>query len=310
MNQDRFPRNHIIGFRTVFSCLLWLISVSVAAQIKIRPQHFYTVAASAGYSQFLTNQNEVNIEGRPTAALTLAYELRHKRLWLQTGLETRYMSSFSRYNRSYEFSLYPVEDTQGKLMTMHYTIHSYSETEKIVSLQVPLLVGFISEKGFYLGGGLQLGWCVFSAVDANVSYSTAGIYSQYDQSMGEMPNHSFGTFDEKVRNVAKAGFIGSFVFELGADVYRSSLYGTGRTGSHALQLGAYASLGLNNPYKITKQQESLFIYPDPTNAQRLNTESLLSLYADKSLCLPIQAGVKLTYLFQITTDRINCPSCR
>lgn len=299
-----------IVLRAIGILLLLPLSVSSFCQIGSRPQHYYTVGTSVGYSQFISNQSNVSVQGRPTGSLMLAYELRHRRLWFQTGLEARYLSSFSQYNRSFEFSVYPIEDTQGKRMTMHYIIHGYSETEKILALQVPLLIGFISEKGFYMGGGLRLGWCVYSGVDANVSYSTEGVYSQYDESMGQMPNHSFGTYDASVSGSSKAHFLGSFVFELGADVWRSSLYGTGRTGSQALQLGAYADMGLNTPYEISTQRESLFIYPDSNNAQLLNVESLLSVQTGKSLCIPFHVGVKLTYLFQITSARVNCPSCR
>ncbi len=296
--------------RTAIVLLLLLISsASLSAQIGNRPQHYYAVSGSVGYSQFISNQSDVTVEGRPAGSLLLAYELRHRLLWFQTGLEARYLSSYSRYGRSFDFSVYPIEDTQGKRMTMHYSVFGYSETERIMAMQVPLLVGFVSKKGFYMGGGLRLGWCVWSGVDASVSYSTEGIYSQYDQPMGEMPNHSFGTFETDIHDLTKTRFISSFVFEIGADIWRSSLYGTGRTGSHALQLGAYADLGLNNPYVMTEQKEGLFIYPDPSNAQRLNAESLLSMRTDKSLCIPFQAGIKLTYLFQITTARVNCPSC-
>ena len=292
-------------------CMLFLLtSVSLSAQIGLRPQHYYVVSGSVGYSQFISNQADVSIQGRPTGALLLGYELRHRRLWFQTGLEARYLSNFSRYNRKFDFSVYPVEDTQGKIMTMHYTIDGYRETEKILAMQVPLLVGFISDKGFYMGGGLRLGWCVYSGVDAIVSYRTEGIYGQYDQSMGEMPNHSFGRYDASIQGTSKAHFIGSFVFELGADIWRSSLYGSGRTGSQALKLGAYADLGLNSPYEMKNQKESLFIEPNPANAQELNVESLLSIQTGKSLCLPFHVGVKLTYLFQITSARVNCPSCR
>ena len=295
--------------RTIYVLLFLLADVSLFAQIKLKPQHYYVVSGSAGYSQFITNQSDVSVQGRPAGSLLLGYELRHRRLWFQTGLETRYLSSFGRYDRKFDFSVYPVEDTQGKTMTMHYTIDGYQETEKIMALQVPLLVGFVSDKGFYLGGGLRLGWCVWSVVDASVSYRTEGIYSQYDQSMGEMPNHSFGTYDASVRGVSDAHFIASFVFELGADIWRSSLYGSGRTGSQALQLGVYADMGLNTPYKSSAQKESLFLRPDPTNAQLLNVESLLSIQNGRSLCIPFHAGIKLTYLFQITTARVTCPSC-
>ncbi|MCR4664931.1 MAG: hypothetical protein K5660_06150 [Paludibacteraceae bacterium] len=301
------PKPHF--YRALCLSLCLLANFPLSAQIKIRPQHFYVVSGSFGYSQFLTNQADVSVQGRPTGSLALGYELRHRHLWAHTGLEARYLSNHSRYSKAFDFSVYPVEDTQGKTITMRYNVRNYSETEKLLALQVPLLVGFVSDKGFYLGGGLRFGWTVFSGIDASLLYSTEGIYSQYDQAMGEMPNHSFGTYDATVHGTSRSHFICSFAFELGADIWRSSLYGSGRTGSQAVQLGVYADLGLNSPYYPNTSPEGQFLQPNPTNAQLLTTESLLTLQTDKTLCLPVHAGIKLTYLFQITTSRINCPTC-
>lgn len=260
--------------------------------------HFYGVTASGGYSQFMTNYGNVSTAGRSAFSLGLGYELRFHSLWVQTGLEGRYMGNQSKYSNPLDIYA-DAMDTQGKPFTMHYLVNAYSEQENLFSLQVPLLIGYYSANGFYFGGGIKLGGSVFSSVQADVSYRTEGIYSQYSQSMEDMSNHYYSDYNISSTGKAKAGFVGSALFEIGADVL-SARFAQLKSNTYVLKVAAYGEVGFGNPY--TKQaEETNLLEPDAANAQMLRPKSVYNInLSGDYYFVPYSVGVKLTYLFYMT----------
>ena len=285
--------------------LLSVCAAGVQAQ-RYQPKHYLSVGAAGGYAQFFTNYPQVTTKGQPTFGLQLGYELRYRALCFQAGWETRYMANRSAYGNIVDIYANNVLDTQGKPVTLHYTVTDYAETERMVTMQVPLMVGFVSEKGFFLMGGVKLGGAVYSDVKASLNYSTEGIYPEYGMSMSEMPNHFYTNYSTSTVGKARTTFMSSAVLEIGCDVMHLK-NSSQKVDLHTLKLSAFAEVGFNNPYK--KVENSQLLAPDAQNAAQLVPQSVFNLGANSDYhFVPFSVGVKVTYLFLLSTHQ--CLGCK
>lgn len=267
--------------------------------------HYFGVSAGGGYYQFFTNIQGVTTQGDAVGLLGLNYEYRGNSFWFQSGLEGQLQRNHSAFDISNPDYTFVINDTQGKSLYMHYLLSDFRETEQLVFLNIPLLVGYYHQNGFYIGAGMKFGWAVYADTKTDLRYKTYGIYEQYVDDFANMPNHFYTDYSLSRKAQTKALFKSAVVFEVGGDLLAHS-YGTQSSSCYVLKIGAFAEMGLNSPYKKSENTE-LYIYPNADQAQILDPTCLYNVKtADSYSFIPFCAGIKLTMLFRVSTPRSRC----
>ena len=251
--------------------------------------HFGYVSFSGGYSSLHENISEMYPLGGFSGFVGVGYEFRVKGFWLTVGGDVQLYRTNSEIN-GLTFN-HPANDTQGKAITMHYTVKQ-QDTQEWVYANVPVMIGGYY-KGFYGGAGLKVGWPIVSQSVSKSDYTTTATYKEYIADFTEMPDHYYGTYQsDKAENLKLRPNV-SIIGELGYDVL--SQVESRQTLCHILKLGVYAEYGLCSVINDRGQGTNI-IYTG--NATEIMVPPYL-YWADTSnkRVTPYSIGVKLTYVF-------------
>ena len=264
--------------------------------------HFLTVGASAGYSNLIENYNDLSTVGTIGGLAGIGYEMRiNEHFYWSLGAELQWVKA----NATYELAKQsmPIIDTQGKPAIMYYQFDPITEYQRIMYVQVPVMVGFY-ERGFYLGGGIKVGLPVLSGVHQLSSYSTSVTYNEYVGEFGGMPEHGYGkyTLDQEEKLAAQIKV--SVAAEIGYDVlssYRRSNAGV----RHGLRIAAVCEYGLNNVVGAQKTSEMFEVSPEDATivsvkpfyqTHSMTGHSINNLYA----------GIKITWICDFSRTPCDC----
>ena len=289
--------------------LLMVISILGCAQVsaKYRPRayydhsNFFTVSGGIGYATLLEDFPELTTTGGVGLTLGFSYELRKTGFWLNVGPEFQYMMTVAHYNISgLDKRIY---DTQGKQVVYHYDFDATHDVQDIVSLNVPILLGYWNH-AFYVGAGLKLGTCVYAAETSTLAYTTSGSYDRYIAVFEQMSNHYYSNYRLSETQKLNAKFKASVIAEIGYDIMAWAREAN-HTEHHGLKIGAYMEIGLNNIIRTTQERPLFQI--DEANVSYLHLTTFYNANATVShSVIPLSAGMKISWTFCIRTKNCGC----
>ena len=251
--------------------------------------HFGYISGGLGYTSLQEEVPDFTPSGDLGGIVGFGYEFRNNGLWVNAGLQL----NFHRSNATLEAYKYSClgYDTQGKEVTLHYTINE-QDRQKWQFIEIPILVGWYSH-GFYVGAGLKVGYSLNSSIVASGTYELSGTNELYNIEFKNMPEHGYKTYDFEGEYTASLKPMVSLIGEIGYDVLsevptRSQL-------CHVLKVGFYFEYGLNSMVEPVSTNTRLNI--DPKNATKAVINPYLAAgMTEKYRVVPFYTGVKITYL--------------
>jgi hypothetical protein len=175
-------------------------------------------------------------------------------------------------------------DSEGDRFDMHTTLSHYSESQKAMFLNIPVMAQFQTKK-FYVMGGVKIGVplnCKFSISDATLI--NKGYYPELTNELTMPAFAGYGTFTD-------INTEGKFPLQVSAALALE----TGikwEIGKHfALYAGIYFDYGLNNIVK----QEGPFMNYSSSEPANFTTNSALPFITDKVNVMAF--GVKMRFAF-------------
>lgn len=265
--------------------------------------HFLTVGASAGYSNLIENYHDLATVGTIGGLAGIGYEMRiNEHFYWSLGAEVQWVKA----NATYELARQnmPIIDTQGKPATMYYQFDPLTEYQRIMYVQVPVMVGYY-HRGFYVGAGAKVGLPVLSGAHQVGSYTTSVVYNEYVGEFGGIPEHGYGKFTLDKEEKLDAKIKVSLAAEIGYDVL--SAYRRVNSGArHGLRIAAVCEYGLTNIVGVKKVSGSVFNV-DPDDA---TVVSVTPYYSTRSISghfvNNLYAGVKLTWTCDFSRTPCDC----
>ena len=265
-------------------------------------KHYLSLNGEVGYYSLLENMADVRTRGGAGGALGLGWEMRYNHFWCGLGIDFMYGSS-TMTTAGYSVDRELI-DTQGKHVSYHYDVQSYTDTQHDFRLGLPIMLGFYTN-GIYGGAGLKFSVAPYTATTPTITYRTIGDYEKYIDPFEDMPNHFYTEYTINGHSEIKIVPQASVVAELGYDILnkeRMSAYAR----CSVLKVSVYAEYGLNSCTKGTKFESEVYDV-DPSNPTRLEPNSY---YANKDLrdkrIVPLFVGVKVTYMLRIRTADCHC----
>ena len=263
--------------------------------------HFFTVGASVGYSNFIENYPDLQTTGSAAAAVTLGYEMRVNHFYFTTGVEAQWLNANAEYNvERFDMS---IRDTKGDLAIMYYDFDPIKEHQSVCHIQVPLIFGFY-QRGFYAGAGAKVGFPVVSSIEQELSYKTSGSYREYIDNFEGMDKHGYGDYTTNARVELDTHIKLSLAAEIGYDVlapYRRANSGT----RHGLRVAAVCEYGLNNVFGTDKTSDMFEV-----SSENANVVTAKPYYQTHSISGHIvnglYAGVKLTWICDFSRVPCDC----
>lgn len=288
--------------------VLLMVSVEVSARRSMPNNfHFWSIGVGGGYATMMEDYTELNSSGSVGLSAHFGYEYQNQGLWVSPMLELQFLSANA--VSSVTMSDQRIIDTQLKNAVMHYEMRSgLDEHQRFLYLNIPIMAGYYSPEGFYLGAGFRLGFDLGIGCRSKLSYRTYATYDSYFEDFEDMPNHSYSNYtgtNNKVRfsSVFKVSLLAEAGYDLMAHKHRSKVKYS------SLKLGAFFEYGLNNI--VDTEGDGVVCSVNPTNASELIPKSFYSAYHTKShRVVPMVVGVKLTFLFYIKGKGAYCPKCR
>ena len=251
--------------------------------------HFGYISGGLGYTSLQERVPDFTPSVDLGGLVGFGYEFRNNGLWVNAGLQL----SFHRSNATLEAYKYncPGYDTQGKEVTLHYTV-SEKDRQKWQFIEIPILVGWYSH-GFYVGAGLKVGYSLNSSIVSSGTYELSATNELYNIEFKNMPEHGYTTYEFEGEHTASLKPMVSLIGEIGYDVLsevptRSQL-------CHVLKIGFYFEYGLNSMVEPVSTNSRLSI--DSKNATKAVVNPYLaSGMTEKYRVVPFYTGVKITYL--------------
>lgn len=286
--------------------LLLLITTPVRAEVwklyNVYTKHYFSISAGGGYYSLVENIPEVSTTGGAAGMLSIGYELRHNGFWfafaadVHYGGSTMYMAPFSAHRDIY--------DTQGKRVSLHYDISSYSDTQSDFRVGLPVLFGFFTN-GFYGAVGAKFSYAPRTISTPSMTYTTKGTYERYIADFENMPNHFYTEYTTPGRTEMKMHPQGYVIAELGYDILNRE-----RMSSYArcsvLKVALYAEYGLNNCLSGSDHDELTYDVNPADPSQLIVSSYYARTNIRDARVVPFYVGVKVTYLMRIKTANCRC----
>ena len=251
--------------------------------------HFGYISAGMGYTSLQEGIPDFRAEGRLGGVVGFGYEFRNNNVWVSAGLQLGIHRSVGtldgfRYDRS-------GYDTQGKEVTLHYTI-SESDHQKWQFAEIPIMVGWYFH-GFYIGAGPKVSYSFNSTISSSGTYELSATNELYGLEFKNMPEHGYTTYEFESEYNAKLKPMISLIGEIGYDVL--SEVPTRSRICHVLKVGFYFEYGLNSIVEPVSTNTRLGI--DASDATQVKVNPYLATgMTEKYRVVPFYTGVKVTYL--------------
>jgi hypothetical protein len=272
-----------------------------------------SVFAGGGYSAIKYDLNTGNYNLGYGGSLGLGYTFFFNDFWgIGTGAEIGY------YNAKASISSfkdeYPSNDGQDDF-NFKYEINGYSETQNLLSVNIPLMLQFQFPLFFddhlcYFALGGRVGFPFKSTYNSSAtSYKTSGVYSKYgsDVELEEPASEGFGVYSNR-KHESDLKF--QTMYLLSAEVGMKW-----KTSDHfSLYTGVYLDYGLNDIMPDRKQEYFLKYSPDtPTaypNESVLNSRftqsdnKITNSFTNRTI--PMALGLKIRLAFRVPDKRGCC----
>ena len=288
--------------------VLFFLYASAPAQAEVWKQynviskHYFSLSASGGYYSLQENIPEVTTRGGGAGMLGFGYEMRYKGFFVSAGVDLQYggstmtMPAYDVHREMY--------DTQGKRVSFHYSVDSYTDTQYDFRVGVPVMLGFYTN-GIYGGVGAKFSYAPHTITTPTIHYVTTGTYERYIADFEDMPNHFYTEYTTPGKNEVKMHPQGSIIAELGYDVLNKERM-TNYALCSVLKVALYAEYGINSCMDGNEHDEQTY----GINAANPSQLTIDSYYAranlDNARIVPFYVGVKVTFMLRIRTSNCRC----
>ena len=193
----------------------------------------------------------------------------HERWGMHTGIGLGLYNAKAKLN-NVETIRKDLRDDEGDRFDLYTTIAGYSETQKTMFLNIPVMALFQINQ-FYVMGGVKAGIPLrgkYSSKDATLT--NVGDYIDYDNKLETQTFAGYGSFRGKnSEGDLKLGVFVMLALEAGMNWRISDKL--------LLYAGAYFDYGLNNAFKGKRMS---FVNYNSGNPENFTTNSVLSSYTD------------------------------
>ena len=159
---------HMVSMLVVALLTIQSVHAEVWKMYNVNTKHYFSVSAGGGYYSLFENIPEVNTYGGGAGLFGIAYEMRYNGFWFSLGADFLYGSS-KLSMQGFEVSR-DIFDTQGKRVTMTYTVSGYTDEQRDFRVGVPLMVGFFTN-GFYGGVGVKFSYSPRTITTPTLTYT-------------------------------------------------------------------------------------------------------------------------------------------
>lgn len=251
--------------------------------------HFFYVSGCAGYTMLSTTMLNSSCEGQWKGNFGLGYEFRNNGLWSSVGLQLGMHGSTLRVD-DYLVHMSGAATNRDEV-TLQYAVQQVDE-HQWKSLDIPVMVGYY-KYGFYVGGGLKLGYYLSPKVRSHGQFELSGTHNRYGIEFKNMPNHGYTMYDYDQTHVTKLRPQLALIGEIGYDLLSS--VPTRSAICNVLKLGFYFEYGLNS--MVAPSSSSAMIAPVGQDATNVNVFPCLNTGIRKEdRVVPFLTGIKLTYV--------------
>ena len=251
--------------------------------------HFGYISGGLGYTSLQEAIPDFTPQGRLGGLVGFGYEFRNNNVWVSAGLQMNFHRSGAKME-GWKYDC-PGYDTQGKEVTLHYVVNEQDE-QKWQFIEIPILAGWYF-KGFYVGGGLKVGYSLNSKIVSSGTYELSATNELYGIEFKNMPEHGYTTYDFEGEHAASLKPMLSLIGEIGYDVLSS--VPTRSQLCHVLKVGFYFEYGLNSVIEPVSVNTRLDVEPKDATKVVVNPY-LASGMTEKYRVVPFYTGVKITYL--------------
>jgi hypothetical protein len=144
--------------------------------------HFFTVSISGGVTSFslmpLPDTMRVTSKAFLGGNLGLGYEWHHSSgVWFGLGLEAQLLTA-KLENTQDIYQIDAVVDSELDTSDIAYNIVTWKEMQRVLSVNVPIMLGYKLESGFYFGAGVKVGLSLYADVMSDFQFSDCVVFYQ------------------------------------------------------------------------------------------------------------------------------------
>jgi len=294
------------NWKNIFLLIIFCFLPTLASS---QNRHFVDVWGGGGYSSLFHGIDNTKVPGGAGFNLGVGFEYQLNSLMFLGGAEFLHFGSktnLNNYVADYQFRY--DDGTNTSLMDYHYNFQQYTEKHSVGYLNIPLMVGFHSDRyygmvGTKIGLNLLSGFRTDAIVLPTVTEPTA--IDDFATIHRPIPYSKDGSLSLGLNATASAEFGISLDQWLPAGMRTLN---NARNTPVSYRVGLFVDYGLLNLNKSATDNPLLLAPQDRERLDiKMNDLSSSSLAQDKRFG-NLYTGVKLTVLFQTSTERRRPPA--
>ena len=159
-------------FRYLLIIVLLCTALSLFADVKSESRHYLTTELGVGYSALLNQSPLGKSSGLAGGKLQVGYEWNYRRLLVHTGIEFASVNDRTKVNPFQLQIPYTVGLQAGEAMDEHFDFQSWTETQLMGQVNIPVQVGGIFADRYYFLAGARIGLPVLHSRKAKATVQT------------------------------------------------------------------------------------------------------------------------------------------
>ena len=183
-------------FRYLLIIVLLCTALSLFADVKSESRHYLTTELGVGYSALLNQSPLGKSSGLAGGKLQVGYEWNYRRLLVHTGIEFASVNDRTKVNPFQLQIPYTVGLPAGETMNEHFDFQSWTETQLMGQVNIPVQVGGIFADRYYFLAGARIGLPVLHSRKAKATVQTWLTDPTLIGELNEVPVHDAFTSDE------------------------------------------------------------------------------------------------------------------
>lgn len=295
--------------------IVLLFAFPLFADVKHEAYHFVTAEGGIGYSALLNKSDLGSSTGLVGGKMQVGYEWNYRKLLIHTGLEFSILSDRTTANPFKLQTPYTQGLPAGLPMTQHFDFESYSISQTMGQLNIPIQVGAVFAKRYYFLAGARLGIPVLRSANTTASVRTfltdpsligslndVEVHDAYTST--ETASHSWATNYFNAQLSAEVGLVLNSFWEKPAPKGRpapSNSRSKSKKKPILYRVALFADYGLNSSFKTGNPVE-LAQVAEPRSI------TMNDYYAaSQSKVNSLLVGVKFAVLFQLNEHKPEKP---
>lgn len=184
------------AFRTIILCLILGVA-PLYADVKTESLHFLSAEAGIGYSALLHDAALGTSAGLAGGKLQAGYEWHYRKLMVHTGLEFSLISDKTNMLPFQKQISYTVGLPAGQYMLETFDFQSWSETQLMGQLNIPIQIGAIFADRYYFLAGARIGFPLLHTANTSTTVNTYLTDPTLIGSLDNVPVHDAYTSVER-----------------------------------------------------------------------------------------------------------------